>query len=83
MRKNHFQADLVSDFKEFNAVDFTKQQDLMKNVLSKKYDVTLATSFNERTVYGVIGKNEQNQYFFAIDKSQQGNLTVEELKAIL
>jgi hypothetical protein len=82
MRKNQFKTDNKDDFETFKKIDFNQQQDLMKNEISKQYKIELITSFNERTVFSVIGKNEQGQYFYAIDKNVQNEITFDKLKAL-
>lgn len=83
MRKNHFKADVITDFQEFNQQDFVHQQETMKNIISKMYSITILTSFNERTVFAVVGKDVNGNYFYAIDKNALGQISVEELKALL
>jgi hypothetical protein len=83
MRKNQFKTDNNDDFEAFRSLDFNQQQDLVKNQISKAYQIVVVTSFNERTVYGVIGKNDVDQYFYAIDKNVQKQLTLDQLKTLI
>lgn len=68
MRKNQFKSDNSEDFNDFKQIDFNQQQDLMKNEISKKYEIKVVTSFNERTIFSVIGRNEHNEFFMQLIK---------------
>ena len=72
MRKNQFKSDNSEDFNGFKQIDFNQQQDLIKVV----------TSFNERTIFSVIGRNEHNEFFYAIDKNVQNEVSAEKLRAL-
>ena len=82
MRKNQFKSDNSEDFNGFKQIDFNQQQDLMKNEISKKYEIKVVTSFNERTIFSVIGRNEHNEFFYAIDKNVQNEVSVKKLRAL-
>lgn len=83
MRKNQFTAEQPADFTKFNDASFNEQQTLMKNVIAKNYQIKLLTSFNERTVYGVVGKNATGQFFYALDKNLPEKISTTELKTLL
>ncbi|MGI6023807.1 MAG: hypothetical protein ACOX73_00500, partial [Pediococcus parvulus] len=41
-------------FGSLDNASFDDQVEHFKNVLAKKYDMRIVTSFNERTIYGVV-----------------------------
>ena len=81
MRKNNFSSTNKADFKDFHQADFNEQQNIMKNNIQKKYQIKILTSFNERTVCGLIGIN-QSDSFYAIDKNYGSQISLDALKQL-
>lgn len=59
-------------FGSLDNASFDDQVVHFKNVLAKKYDMRIVTSFNERTIYGVVIFDQNQILDLLIDPTQKG-----------